>query len=96
MAHYDVTFSCGHTERKELFGPTKDRERRIKYWEECGICTECWREQKAMEDSIGCNEIEMHYGEYKEKHPKCKTKPGSYNGATKTIVVYVPKKAAGE
>jgi hypothetical protein len=46
-----------------------------------------------MEDSIGCDEVEMHYREYKEKYPKCKTKPGSYNGTTKTIVVYIPKSA---
>ena len=30
---YDVTFSCGHTATIELFGPTKDRERKISWYE---------------------------------------------------------------
>lgn len=90
MAKYDVNFSCGHTERKELFGPTWKREKQIKYWEQYGVCTDCWHEQKNIENSIGCKEIEMHYGEYKRNYPNCKTKQGSYNGTTKTIVVYVP------
>lgn len=29
MAHYDISHTCGHDERIELFGPTRDRERRI-------------------------------------------------------------------
>lgn len=96
MAHYDVHFSCGHTERKELFGPTKGREDRIKYWEQYGICTACWREQQDISNSIDCDEVTMSYREYKTSYPTCKTKSGSYNGTTKTIVVYVPKKSAGE
>ncbi len=96
MAHYDVTFSCGHTERKELFGPTDARRQKIAFWEKRGICTQCWREQQDIEAGIDCDEVTMTYREYKTSYPDCKTKSGSYDGAKKTIIVYVPRKAAGE
>lgn len=92
MAKYEVKFSCGHVETKELFGKTTERYKRIEYWEKFGICSCCWREQKEIENSIDCEEVEMYYGDYKKNYPNCKTKSGSYNGTTKTIVVYVPKK----
>lgn len=38
---YQVTFSCGHTDTVELFGPTKDRKSRIAYLERQGRCPEC-------------------------------------------------------
>lgn len=90
---YDVAFSCGHTETVQLFGKTSERERKIAWYERAGICSKCYREQKEIENSIGCTEVEMHYAEYKEKYSNCKTKAGSYNGTTKTIVVYVPNPA---
>ncbi|MFA5424766.1 MAG: hypothetical protein WC374_13010 [Phycisphaerae bacterium] len=93
MAKYDVKFSCGHTEVKELFGPTKDRYSKIEYWEKYGICTECYREQKKAEAKIeaeknGLQEKEVSYKEYKQNYADCKTVPGSYNGETKTIKIY--------
>lgn len=91
MAHYWVNFSCGHEERIELFGKLTERERKIKYFEERGICSCCYKEQKEMEKSIGCEEVEMLYKDYKLKYANCQTKAGSYNGTTKTIIVYVPK-----
>lgn len=92
MAKYDVKFSCGHTHTIELYGPTADRERKIKYLEECGICPECREAEKAVD----CEEVEMHYSEYKNNYSDCKTKANSYNKKTKTIIVYVPKKAEEE
>lgn len=91
MAWYDVKFSCGHEERKQLYGKTSDRHNKIAYWEREGICTACWREQQEIEKSIGCKEVEMLYREYKLNYSDCKTKAGSYNGEKKTIVVYVPE-----
>lgn len=88
---YDVMFSCGHKETVQLFGKVSERERRIAYWESCGICSECYREQKEIKNSLGCDEVEMSYRAYKTDYPNCKVKSGSYNGETKTIVVYVPK-----
>lgn len=37
---YTVTYSCGHEEEIQLFGPNKDRERRIAAFEsqECPAC----------------------------------------------------------
>lgn len=90
---YTVNFSCGHTETKELFGPVKDRLSRIAYWERCGVCTCCYNEKKAAEMAINFDEVEMFYGDYKKNYADCKTKNGSYNGKTKTIIVYVPKVA---
>lgn len=40
MAKYYITHSCGHEEEVELFGPGKERDRRIKQMEshECADC----------------------------------------------------------
>ena len=93
---YDVDFSCGHNEVVQLFGKVRERERRIAYWECYGLCSKCYREQREIEKAIGCDEVEMSYREYKNKFSSCKTKDGSYNGITKTIVVYIPKKQEEE
>lgn len=91
MGKYKVTFSCGHTEEVELFGKIKERERKIEYWTENGLCSACYLEQKNIKASIGCEEVEMSYKKYKEEYPNCKTKKGSWNPTTKSIIVYIPK-----
>ena len=48
MAHYDISHTCGHDERIELFGPTRERERRIEWLQE-RPCTECWKKERAAE-----------------------------------------------
>lgn len=88
MAKYDVKFSCGHTHIIELYGSTTDRERKIKYLEEYGVCPKC----KEVEKANNCEEVEMFYGEYKKNYNDCKTKVNSYDKKRKTIIVYVPKK----
>ncbi len=93
---YEVIFSCGHTETVELFGKNADRQRKISWFEESGLCSKCYAEQKAAEMAEGFNAVEMFYGDYKEKFSNCKTKPGSYNRETKTIVVYIPKEESNE
>lgn len=87
---YDVKFSCGHEERIELFGRTREREEKIKFFERVGECSVCYKARKNKEAAQGCVEVEMHYGEYKKNYAGCKTKESSYNPDTKTIVVYVP------
>lgn len=47
---YEVKMSCGHTETVNLFGKDADRKRRIEYLENYGLCTECYKKQKAEED----------------------------------------------
>lgn len=46
MAWYDVTFSCGHTDRVQLYGPGKERDRWIEWAENSGLCPECYEEMK--------------------------------------------------
>ena len=90
MAKYNVKFSCGHEETIDLFGPVKERESKIAYFEKRGLCRECYEK----EQNKNCNEVEMPYSEYKNKYANCKTKANSYNKASKTIIVYVPKTPA--
>lgn len=49
MAKYEVTFSCGHTDTVQLVGPVKERERKIKWFEESGLCPDCFRAQREAE-----------------------------------------------
>lgn len=88
---YDVTFSCGHTQTVQLFGKSADRTRKIDFFEKRGVCSNCFKEQKEIENSIDCKEVEMSYKDYKTDYPNCKTKAGSYDGEKKTIVVFVPE-----
>ena len=37
---YDITYSCGHQGEVDLFGKSRDRERKVKYLETC-ICPAC-------------------------------------------------------
>ena len=46
MAKYEVRFKCGHTETKQLFGPTKDRYKKIEWWQENCVCSECYKKQQ--------------------------------------------------
>ncbi len=46
MAWEEITWSCGHEVRKQLYGPHRERERFVAWAEERGICPDCYREQK--------------------------------------------------
>lgn len=48
MAWNEINYSCGHTDRIQMYGPTRNRESKKK-WMERGICTECYRKQKEEE-----------------------------------------------
>ena len=45
MGKYRVLMSCGHMQTVQLFGKEADRRRKIAYFEESGICTECYKEE---------------------------------------------------
>ena len=45
MAHYNITYTCGHTDRVNLIGPHRSRESRIAYLEG-GPCFECYKAQR--------------------------------------------------
>lgn len=59
---YTVTYSCGHTGTVQLYGKTEERERKIKYYEEYGLCPECYKKQKQEENEkmglVLCSTIE--------------------------------------
>lgn len=59
MAKYVVTHSCGHTQVHMLFGPTKDRERKLE-WMATQPCTECWAAQKREEEAKKPITITIH------------------------------------
>lgn len=41
MAKYDVTYSCGHSAVIQLFGPERDRQRRLEWYRNNGVCADC-------------------------------------------------------
>lgn len=88
---YNVNFSCGHESTVDLVGKTADRERKIAYFEAYGLCPECYKAQKEDEKANGCKEVQMLYRDYKSKWADLATKADSYNGRTKTIIVYMPE-----
>ena len=86
---YWVKRKCGHEEQIELFGKTSERDYLLEK-ESHKLCRECYEK----EQNKNCNEVEMPYSEYKNNYSNCKTKANSYNKASKTIIVYVPKTPA--
>ena len=46
MAHYTVKFACGHTAEIQLFGKESERQIKIKYFEENGMCPSCYKKQQ--------------------------------------------------
>lgn len=46
---YYVTFSCGHEGEVNLYGKAAERDRRIAWYEEEGICPDCYRKMKEEE-----------------------------------------------
>jgi len=42
MAKYSAKFSCGHTETVELYGPEKDRSRKLA-WMAGKVCSACYK-----------------------------------------------------
>ena len=49
MAKYQVKMSCGHIETIELFGKGAERERKIEWLKEHGICSVCYKAQLAAD-----------------------------------------------
>lgn len=87
---FDVKFSCGHEARIDLYGPMKERARKIEWYQECGICPTCYAAKIEAEKAEGCVQKKMSYGEYKGKWFWLKTAAGSYDRKEKSIAVYVP------
>lgn len=86
MAKYSIVFSCGHEERIELLGPVKDRERKIAYFQEQGLCSECYRKQRQAKQRIKPTS-RIKYAEYKAKDLIYEAIKDTYNADDKTIEV---------
>lgn len=50
MAKHIVVMSCGHEQEVQLFGKSDERERKIRYYEEYGLCKECYKKTKDEEN----------------------------------------------
>lgn len=46
----NITFSCGHEGTIEVFGKAEEREQKIKYFEEYGMCSDCYKAEKQAEE----------------------------------------------
>ena len=53
---YNITYSCGHEGVVTLFGKQAYRDKMIKFYEEKGICPDCYKaEQNAIIDEEAAN-----------------------------------------
>ena len=61
MAKYNVKFSCGHCEEKQLFGKETERSRYIAWAGKEGICTVCGKANRDAESSEMIAAIEAEH-----------------------------------
>lgn len=74
MARYTITYSCGHTADKQLFGKIDDRENYINWCKEHKLCPECQRKQ-----------LEAQRSEYYEIALKSVAELPALNGSEKQV-----------
>lgn len=96
MAWAKVLCSCGHYSDIQVLGKAAEREKKIQWFKDAGLCKECYKQylenQKALINEI----IEMDYrSQYKVMFDWCEKVRDSYNKELKTIKVYVPKDTVG-
>jgi len=58
MAWYEVNYSCGHSDRIQLYGKHTEREKRIKYLEGT-LCPDCYWKKIQEETKQTTKEFEM-------------------------------------
>ena len=46
----NITYSCGHEGTIEVFGKAEERERKIKWFSEYGLCPDCYKAEKQTEE----------------------------------------------
>ena len=46
----NIKYSCGHEGILEVFGKAEERERKLKYFEEFGLCPSCYKAEKSSEE----------------------------------------------
>lgn len=55
----NITYSCGHEGTIEVFGKAEERERKIKYFEEYGLCPDCYKKGKQGEEKAFAVKYEL-------------------------------------
>ncbi len=58
---YDVTYSCGHEGVVQLYGKGSERERKIEWYESCGLCPECYKAHMREEEAKLVKDIESKF-----------------------------------
>ncbi|MFD1674305.1 hypothetical protein [Alicyclobacillus fodiniaquatilis] len=53
MAKYYPTFSCWHQDEVVLFGPEKERDRKLQWFRESGLCPQCYKAKQVAEVERG-------------------------------------------
>lgn len=46
---YTIEMACGHKDIVNIIGKMSERERKIKYYESCGMCQKCYAESREQE-----------------------------------------------
>ncbi|MGN0514402.1 MAG: hypothetical protein ACI4GD_08985 [Lachnospiraceae bacterium] len=54
MAKYTIKMGCGHEETISLFGKDTERKRKIEYYENFGLCTECYKKKQDEQRKSEC------------------------------------------
>ena len=62
MAQYTVKFSCGHEETIQLYGPGADRERKMDYYKNYGLCSVCYKAHRDAEFAKKSDEAAEMFG----------------------------------
>jgi hypothetical protein len=55
LTKYNIEYACGHDGKISLFGPSRDRERKLDWYQNTALCPECW-EEKLIQDRIEATE----------------------------------------
>lgn len=84
MAKYDVKFSCGHIQTVELLGKEVERRKKIAFYEEKGLCRQCY--QKTLKEPFsmiiedGCMVFDLAESVGSGKDTLRRVKTGYKNG----------------
>lgn len=54
---YTITMSCGHEDNVELFGSGSERERKLEYFKNCGLCKECYKKKMRKMETWTCMNV---------------------------------------
>lgn len=49
MAWHEIMHKCGHSGRRQITGPTRDRDRKATWYGENHVCENCYRRDKAAQ-----------------------------------------------